>query len=339
MGNLKVAMVTPWNVKCGIATYSKDLVYALAQKDVETFIVRLPRFGHKSREILLDVASRVPYNDVDLVHVQHEYGLYQGFDVPFFTALRTHGKPIITTMHAVGNWELDVLIAGVSNKLIVHNRFCASRFDFPNTVIIPHGVTPTEPTEREHARVLMEIDKKAPVVGYLGFISNYKGLENLISAMVKVPNAGLMICGGWHVDVANDYIDRLQRWSVELLGNRVKWTGFVPEDKLADAYGAMDILVYPSRFSTESGALLHGIAYGKAIITSNIEPFKEKEREGAVLTFKDENDLAEKIKTLLADSEARSKLELGAQEYAKKNSWSHIAEKHIELYRGLLPQV
>lgn len=333
---LKIAMVTPWEVRCGIYTYAKDLVFALAEEDVETFVVRLPRFGQKTREIIVDVADRIPYDKVDLVHVQHEYGLYQGYDPVMFTALRTHCKPIVTTMHSVGNWEIDILISGVSNKIILHNEYCAKRFPFPNTGIIPHGVTPTEPTERAQAKKMMHIAPEVPTVGYLGFISNYKGLESLITAMTKVPKTALIICGGWHTDIPNEYIERLQKWSHELLGKRVMWTGFIPEDKLADAYGAMDILVYPSRFATESGALLHGIAHSKAIIASNIEPFKEKEQEGALMTFKDTDDLAEKINNLLGDDMLRSMYEKNARDYAEKNSWTEVAKKHVSLYNSLL---
>lgn len=329
-------MVTPWEVRCGIFTYSRDLVFALAEQDVETYVVRLPRFGAKSREILLDVANRIPYDKVDLVHIQHEYGLYQGLDSVFFTAVRTHGKPIVTTMHAVGNWEVDVLASGVSNRTIVHNQYCASRFPFPNTTIIPHGVTPAEETDRARAKTMMGIAPEVPTVGYLGFISNYKGLENLIMAMVKVPKTALIICGGWHTDVQNDYIDRLRNWSRELLGNRVVWAGFIPDDKMADAYGAMDVFVYPSRFATESGALLHAMAYGKAIIASNVEPFKEKEKENAMVTFKDAEDLSVKINELLKLGAWRSDLEAGARAYAQRNSWAEIAKKHVELYSDML---
>lgn len=332
---MKIAMVTPWNVRCGIFTYAKDLAVALAQQDIESFIVRLPRFGNKSPEIMLNIVEQIPFDAVDLVHVQHEYGLYQGLEAPFFTALRTHGKPIVTTMHAVGNWDADTLIAKVSNKVIVHNKYCASRMQFPNVGIIPHGVISAEPTERQDAKSAMKIDRNAPVVGYLGFISNYKGLETLITAMTKVPKAGLMICGGWHLEAQNDYIDRLQDWSSKLLDNRIVWKGFIPDEKLADAYGAMDVLVYPSRFATESGALLHAIGYGKAIIASNVEPFKEKEKEGAIMTFKNSDDLAEKLNLLLKDETRRENLEDSAKDYAKRNSWAEIARRHGKLYEQL----
>ena len=335
---MKIAMVTTWGVRCGIATYSQDLAPALAQEDVEVYVVRLPRFGVKSPEIMMDIAGRIPYDQVDLVHIQHEYGLFQNLEPAFFTAVRTHGKPIVTTMHAVGNWEMDLLISGVSNKVIVHNKHCANRFQFPNAVIIPHGVTPAEPTERTLARSLMKISQKSKVVGYLGYISAYKGIETLITAMVKVPSAGLMICGGWFTDAQPEYINRLQNWSKQLLGNRVMWTGYVPEGKLADAYGAMDVLVYPSRFATESGALLHGIAYGKAIIASNLPPFREKEilRIPTLMTFRDSDDLSEKINLLLSDEKSIKELEKGAREYAQRTTWSEIAKRHVTLYNQIL---
>jgi glycosyltransferase involved in cell wall biosynthesis len=290
---------------------------------------------------MLDVAERVPYNDVDLIHVQHEYGLFQGLEAPFFTQLRMGGKPIVSTCHAVGNYELDVLISGVSNKVIVHNEFCKNRFGLPNAVIIPHGTTPTLATEREKAKQAMGIEKTAPVVGYLGYISNYKGLETLIQAMVKVPKAGLMICGGWHVEGGDEtgYIDRLREWSKKLLEKRVKWIGYVPDDRLADAYGAMDVLCYPSRFSTESGSLLHGIAYGRAVIASNVAPFKEKEQMGILQTFENVDDLAQKIQFLLDNPNERLKLSEAASKYAEKTSWPKVAKAHVELYKKLLGSV
>lgn len=334
---MKIAMVTSWATRCGIFTYARDLATALAQENVETYIVRLPRFGVKTPEIVVDVAERIPYDKVDLVHVQHEYGLYQGLEAPFFTAVRMHGKPIVTTMHSVGNFDADAFISSVSNKVIVHNKYCANRFQFPNT-LIPHGTTPAQTVERSAAKRSMNINADIPIVGYLGYISNYKGLETLIAAMVKVPKAGLLICGGWHVDVQNDYITKLKEWSKKLLGSRVMWAGFIPDESLATAYGAMDVLVYPSRFATESGALLHGIAYGKAVIASNVEPFREKEEEGALVTFKHTDDLAEKIQFLLDEPSAREKLEERARQYAEKTSWAAVAKQHVALFRELLPK-
>ena len=95
---LKVAMITPWAVKCGIFTYSRDLSLALAQEDVDVYIIRLPRFGEKTIEILQNVVDKIP-KDVDILAVQHEYGLYQFLEKPFYAMLKQLGKPIVTTIH------------------------------------------------------------------------------------------------------------------------------------------------------------------------------------------------------------------------------------------------
>lgn len=113
------------------------------------------------------------------------------------------------------------------------------------------------------------------------------------------------------------------------------WTGYVHDEDMPSAYGSMDIVVYPSVFATESGALLTALGYGKAVIASNIPPFKEKEKDRALLTFNDLEDLRWKIRLLLNDEDARSKLESGARAYAEANSWSKVAEQHIELYREI----
>jgi glycosyltransferase involved in cell wall biosynthesis len=121
-----------------------------------------------------------------------------------------------------------------------------------------------------------------------------------------------------------------------VLRGRCKWLGYVPDEQLATAYGAMDILVYPSRFATESGALLTALSHGKAVIASNLPPFKEKEKLGALMTFKGVEDLKRKIKRLLKDEALRHRLEEGAKAYAESVSWPKVAEKHLRLYEEIL---
>jgi glycosyltransferase involved in cell wall biosynthesis len=330
---LKIGMVTPYNVRCGIATYSQQLMMALAEQDVEIHVTRLPRFGIKTQEIMVDVAERIS-KDVDLIHVQHEYGLYKEHSNVFYGALRQHGKPIITTMHAVGNWPVDALVATISKKVIVHNNFCAKRFSYP-TVIIPHGTKLVPPLPHDTAKKEIGVDPSIPIVGYLGFITEYKGLEVLFEAMVKV-KAGVLVGGGYHTDEETAYMVNLKAGSQKLLGDRVKWLGYIPEEQLQKVYNAIDVFVYPSRWATESGALLTALSHGKAVIASTLAPFKEKEKEGALITFRGKKDLTRKIKKLLTDSEARHKLEKNAWKYAEKTSWENVAAQHIQIYKSVL---
>lgn len=335
---LNIAMVTPWAVRCGIYSYSRSLAETIANLGHDVYIIRLPRFGVKTPEILQTVVDSVPVDKVDLVHVQHEYGLYQNLEKTFFYALKRLGKPLITTMHSAGAWEVDRIIADTSTRIIVHNEFCFRRFSYPNTGIIPHGASPLKspPPPREECKKSLGIDPRTQIVGYLGFISSYKGLEQLIEAMIKIPKAGLLIGGGWHTERETEYTFKLKEYTLKMLPNRCRWLGFVSDEDLSRVYGAMDLFCYPSRFMTESGALLAALSHGKAVITSHLRPTREKAKLGALMTFKSVKDLRRKIKRLLKDDDARRKLEEGAKKYCENNSWKSIATKHLILYRSLL---
>ena len=333
---LAVGMVTPYKAKCGIATYSEALSHALAELGVDIYVVRFPRFGRKSSETMRDIAERVPCDKISLIHIQHEYGLFQGFDVDLYKYLQTLGKPLVTTMHAVGYIQIDPAIYQLSSKVIVHNKFCARQFRFPST-IIPHGVNPVVCPPMDECKKAWGIDPRMKIIGYCGFIAPNKGIEMLVEAVAKVENAGLLVAGGWHTSGPDtQYVNDLKQASFALLPNRCQWIGYVPDDKLSIAYGAMNMAAYPSFAATESGALLTAIGHGKAVLASNLPPFKEKEEVGALMTFTNVEDMATKIKQILEDAELRQKLEAGARKFSQENSWENVSKLHIELYEQVL---
>jgi len=338
MARLRIGVISPWKVRCGIASYAEALSNALANLDCEVLIVRYPRFGIRSFELIQNcVIDAIPVDKVDLIHIMHEYGLFSpNLDEPFFTALSQLGKPVITTMHATGIFTTDRIIAKNSDAVIVHNEYMAKRFS-GQSFIIPHGcVGPVECPPSDECKRVLGIDPRIPIVGYLGFIGPAKGLEILIEAMTKVKKAGLLIGGGWFVGDETDYIMRLRQWSLEALPGRCQWLGYVPDEQVPVVYGASSIIVYPSHHISESGALLNALSHGKAVIASHLPPVIEKEKKGALLTFKDIDDLVEKIQGLLEDDGLRKKLEDGAKKYCMENSWNIIAEKHLSLYENIL---
>jgi len=337
---LKVAMVSPWHVRCGISSYTENLVGALAEKGVDVYVVRLPRFGMLTDGILDSLARSIPADKVDLVHVQHEYGRYQNLEGGFYGALSKLGLPVVTTMHATGNFPVDSVVADASGKVIVHNEWCRRLFAYPDKVeVIPHGCKPIHPPQRAAARVYLDLPEKAPLVGYCGYISPTKGLEVLIDAVAEVEGVGLLVAGGWFTEGDTKYISQLKLKSSKLLPGRCKWLGWIPNDQMPTVYGAVDLVVYPSRFASESGALLTALSHGKAVVASPLPPFKEKEELGVLETFRDVGDLADRIRGLIGDAERRRRLEEAARRYAEASAWSKVAESHIELYRRLQVKV
>jgi glycosyltransferase involved in cell wall biosynthesis len=335
---LSVAMICPWNVRCGIFTYSRSLAYALAKLGVDVYIVRWPRFGFRSPELIEScVLDKIP--NVDIIHHQCEYGLLTpNLEGAFYSRLKQLAKPLVVTMHAVGSYAVDKVVGDVSDKVIVHNEFCARHFQGnpQKVVIIPHGCQPKDVPPMDECKRALGIDPRIPVVGYQGFISPTKGVEQLIQAMIDVKEAALLVGGGWFVGEETDYIMRLKQHSLEALRGRCMWLGYVPDEQLPTVYGSFDILCYPSIYATESGALLTGLSHGRATLASAVPPFKEKEKLGALMTFKGVEDLKRKIKLLLKDGDVRRKLEEGAKAYASKNSWSAVASKHLSLYKHIL---
>jgi len=319
-------MVTPWHAKCGVASYSEKLSLALSRLGVEVYIVKLHRTGVKDPDYMQFLATRIPEH-VDLIHVQHEYGLFSYCEEAFYAAARELGKPIVTTLHGGGGFQQDEEIARYSDVVVVHNRWQASRYGRP-CVIIPHGVEPRQPLPKVEARRLLGV-KASYVAGCFGFISPYKGLEDILYAASKLRDVEFLIAGGWHLDHETRYMAELKRRSPQ----NVRWLGYLEEDQLPAFFGACDLIIHASRFVSESGSLLTAIGYGKAVIARDLPPNREKP---VLDLFTTAEDLAEKVdyyvRTLdLCEAEQR------ARSYAEENSWSRVAEKHEKLvYEKLL---
>lgn len=336
---LKIAMLTTWACRCGIASYSKNLAEAVSKAGTDVYIVRIPRFGIPKIETFQNVIDSIPTKKIDLIHVQHEYGLWKGFEKTFYPSLKQLKLPVVTTMHSVGSWEVDDTIADNSDRIIVHNEFCYKRFNYPRkTGIIPHGtiLINTPPPPENLCKKNMGIDQRVPVVGYVGYISPHKGLELLIAAVERIPKIGLLIGGGWHLEEETQYMMTLKERTNKELPSRCQWLGYISDEHMEMVYGAMKVVVYPSRFITESGALLMALSHGKAVIASDLAPVREKEKQGALITFKNVSDLTRKIKRLIKDDVARQKLEEGARKYSVDNSWANVAERHVRLYNEVL---
>ena len=334
---MDVCMISPWAVKCGIFTYSRQLSLALAQLNHRIYITRLNRFGRKTVEYFETLATRrIP--KVDLIHVQAEYGLFQGGEGAFYTRLRQMQEltPLVTTAHATGNPIPDQIVAENSDAVIVHNEYCKRRFTHECTVI-PHGIQPRKCVDKVEAKKKLGIDPDTPVVALFGFISPYKGYEAAIRTVsLEFPDVKLLVVGGWHVDVDTVYIQGLKNMAEQFAPGQSIWLGWTPDEDLPTFFGACDACLYPNKFISESGALLTMIGFGKCVLATALEPNRERQQKGALMTYKSEGELTKNLEKLLTDPDLRRKYEEGAKRLAEENSWENVAKQHLELYEDLL---
>jgi glycosyltransferase involved in cell wall biosynthesis len=111
---------------------------------------------------------------------------------------------------------------------------------------------------------------------------------------------------------------------------------FISTRELVALYQAADVVVYPYRAITTSGALATGLALGKAIVASDLPVFREllTDRENALLVDPQNSaKLAGALIELAQDPALRQRLarSVHAMEFGDQ-SWRLIAKKTIEAY-------
>ncbi len=348
---MNIGMVTPWKCRCGISDYSYQLSMALSEH-LKVYIVRMQRFGRRNTEFMQFLPMRrIPetleegrYKPViDLLHVQHEYGLFVEYEKPFFEQLSPLGLTVVTTMHATGNFKFDKIVAENSDEIIVHNQHCQDLLSRQgiHSKIIPHGCGPADPLPKDKAmkamKQLLNFETERPIAGVFGFISEYKNYEDLIESILRT-EGHLLIVGGWHFPGMKEEAKKAELLELtrRAAPGRVSFTGWIPDNLLPMIFGAVDVVVSNHRYASESGSLLKALSYGKPVLATAIRPFLAKEKEGALKTFDSKQTLIDNLKTLLENEDERKKLEEGARRYAENNSWAKVAQAHVELYESLL---
>ena len=152
-------------------------------------------------------------------------------------------------------------------------------------VVIPYGVS--IPTRSGSTRG----GSRSLIVGTIGRLDPRKGLERVVQVWPKVrqahPGALLKIAGRCE----NAYGRDLMSWASEIEG--VEFLGEIPHDQIGEFFGSIDLYVQPSVEEGLGLAVLEAMAWGKAIVVSDIPAFREIVPEWQRLTG--EGEWAERI--------------------------------------------
>ena len=242
-------------------------------------------------------------------------------------------RPRVLTMHNVIRREaVDVRLAERMDAVIVHTRHGADLLGAGERVhVIPHGAFEhltrqrvEEPLPRELAAV------EGPVVLHFGVIRPYKGADVLVEAFERVEGAELWVVGR-PLEVSVEHLRRLAP------PGRVRFVDrYVSDAELPAYFRRADLLVLPHLSVDMSGVLFAGLAFGKAMVLSDVGGFREiveDHRAGVLVPPGNPEALAAAINRLLADAEERRRLEQRAAAAAVGPlSWDRIAEQTASLY-------
>src|SRR6201997_2652882 len=200
--------------QCGIATFTTDLCEALSAEYGTAGLLAVPvndtesGYAYPARvrwtlrqdvlQSYLDAAEFLNFNNIDMVCLQHEYGIFGGpAGSHILHLLRRLKMPVVTTLHTVlrepNPDQMLVMqeLAELSDRLIVmsqlSSQFLQEIFKVPGSKIdmVPHGVPDLPFLDPNFYKDRFGVEGKAVLLTF-GLLSPNKGIENVIEALPQI---------------------------------------------------------------------------------------------------------------------------------------------------------
>jgi len=362
--------------QCGIATFTTDLCEAIATQYQQTTCIALPvndieagydyptrvRFELTEKDIdsYHRAADFLNINNVDLVSLQHEYGIFGGLaGSHILVLLRELRMPIVTTLHTIlrdpNPDQKRVLkeIAALSDRLVVMSKrgveFLKEVYDVPpeKVDLIPHGIPDVPFIDPSFHKDLFGVEGKIVLLSF-GLLSASKGIENVIAALPAIlarhPNVVYIVLGATHPQVlmneGETYRLSLQWLTQEkgVEGQVIFYNSFISLEKLLEFISAADIYITPylNEAQITSGTLAYTVGAGKAVISTPYWYAEEilAEGRGVLVPFRDPAAMADQVINLLDNDPERHAMRKRAYVFGREMIWPQVAKRYMESFES-----
>lgn len=356
--------------QCGIATFTADLSAAIGAEysGLDCFVLAMNDPGQRHRypervrfeidETDIDsyrrAADFLNVSSVDVVSVQHEYGIFGGKAGSHVLALLGHLRmPIVTTLHTIlanpTPQQRSVMdkITRLSERLVVMSEQGAAVLKEVHSIadskidIIPHGI-PTLPSETD-SKMALGVEGKAVLLTF-GLLSPDKGIEHVIDALPAIlqshPETLYIVVGATHPHVREHHGEtyrimlenRAQRLGVA--SNMIFHNRFVSQQELTEFLSAADIYITPylKAEQSTSGTLAYAVGSGKPVVSTPYAYAQELLAGGrGVLVpwpHADPTGIGRAVTALLDDDEARNELCQRGAAYGRDMLWPAVARSY-----------
>ncbi len=374
---MKIAYVSTYlPQQCGIATYTDYVIHGLQEVSPRLEIkvvaeqgaspVKQKRFEvvpcwDRNENYVEPIIRNI--KDADIVHIQHEYGIYSFDDrLPtLLERLKISGKRTIITIHCVrpGQFcergvrdELFVRrIAELADEVIVHldsQKAVLERLGIPSKKIhiIPHG-TALSNADKRISRLKLKLPEEGKIITAFGFITPFKGLDVSLEVLKEireeVKDVYLFIAGGLPPVTSKKVKDH-----VELLRKRIKELGlqervilsnrFIPNEEIPYILGASDIVLFTHYHEDRavSGSIHLAVGAKKPVIAYRIPKFEEVKNicDELLILPGDISGIAKTAIRLFTDREFERYVLDRTESFRRATSWPVVVRKHLALYIG-----
>lgn len=360
-GILLVSTYPP--TQCGIATFSRSLLQALAQLrgSAEGLAVARIRSGDDHSisldpELVLDVSANSPIwpfevaraaSGFDLVWIQHEFGIFgPGRGRRLLDLCEVLERPVVSTLHTVllepTRIEREIIegLSSRSQRVVVMSQAARERLlsthevDPGKVSVIQHGA-------HEYRRVGARNRDARPIIATWGLLGPGKGIEWGIRALTHLthlrPLPRYHIQGATHPNVlaaeGEAYRHYLTALAADLgVADMVTMSSvYLPADRLAEMMEQADVVLLPydSRVQVTSGVLVEALAAGLPVVATAFPHAIELLSEGAgrVVPHRNPKAIAAALENLLTRPRAMRAAAIAARRIAPELRWSSVARQ------------
>jgi len=360
--------------KCGIATFTTDLRTAIATEFPALQCLVVPvndiaggydypaevRFEIAEQDLpsYLRAADFLNITDVDVVCVEHEFGIFGGPAGSHVLALlRELQMPIVTTLHTVlrepNEEQRRVMrdLIRLSTRLVVMSErgreFLRDIYHTPENKIdlIPHGIPDMPFADPNYFKDEFGVAGKQVLLTF-GLLSPNKGIEYALRALPDIirefPNVIYIVLGQTHPNLLRDegeaYRLSLERLAKDLGVQKhvVFFNRFVELDELMRFIGAADIYLTPylTEAQITSGTLAYAFGSGNAVVSTPYWHAAEllTADRGKLVPFRNASAIAVAVVELLRDETLRHSMRKNAYRLGRDMIWSRVAQLYAKSF-------
>ena len=360
--------------KCGIATFTSDLIKntaSAAKGEFEPLVVAMRsnddlkyndpvkfEIRQNVRNDYICAADYINFSHVDVVSVQHEFGLFGGEAGSYLSLLLNRLKaPVITTLHTIlddpspAYYKSLVDVCNASYKVITMNKRGVGMLrkiygiSGKRVQLISHGIPDLPFVDSNYYKHKFGMEDRRTILTF-GLLSKNKGIEVMLRAMPIIikaePSVLYIVLGMTHPSVlkheGESYRFSLQRMVKELgLQKHVIFHNrFVNDEELRNFLCAADIYVTPylNREQLTSGTLSFAVGTGKAVVSTPYWAAMEllADGQGKLVQFGDSNQMAEAVVEILQSDSLFYSLRRRAYDYGRSRTWPKISQAYWKLF-------
>lgn len=369
--------------ECGIATYSQDLLKALKNKYQHSFSLKVCALERdktmhiypKEVKFVLDTSNPAQYREIaysinsdmqiDLVLVQHEFGLFQGKgETAFLQFLAWLSKPTIVVFHTIlpqpdiGLRKKVQKIASTCAAIIVMTQNAAQiliedyGISSEKIEVIPHGTHLVPHLDKTLLKEKYHLSNRK-VLSTFGLLNSGKGIETTLNALPAIiqlnPEIIFLVIGITHPGVIksegekyrNMLIDKVQELN---LGDHVIFINrYLPLADLLEYLQLTDVYLLTSKDPKQavSGTFSYAMSCGCPIISTPIPHALEllHKDTGIIIDFQNPDQLAAGVNRLMSDESLRMTYHSHALQRIVPTAWENSAIAHARLLQKVARSV